>query len=915
MTAAAVPSWLHPLLRAAPAARAGCARRLLADRPWDELRRALAGALRDDPAGVRPALVALQDAADDRATRARLAFLQGQADHRCGRLADALRLYRGAARDLKATRYPAEAASVGVAQVDALAGAGRIDAALALAGRLERVTRRLPASTLGVTLDVNRGNALRLRGDVDAAAAAYARAAARADALGNAYLADVASVNAGVALVEAGDPEAAHARFVAAAARFAARGARDLALDARGNAAWADLHAGRVGEAVRALDALAGDFHAAGAARREGVCRMDLADALRRVGDGETAEREALRAAHAFDAADARAEQAEALWAAAASAPPARASRHLAAARRRAVAAGRPALVVRCDVLLADLAARRGRPPRATALAALERRARALGQRALAADAALLAATGDLAAGRAAAATRRFAAVLAASGGRPWARLAAETGLARAEATTPRGRARAIARLRRVAAWLDAVRAGLPGAWLRAQFVAEQLDPYLARVDLLLARGRPADRREAEALLDAMQARRFLGARPPATDDRRLRRIRARLEAIYDQLARGEGPTRGAESDLSVEGGLQRWARAWESAAAAAWRQRERSEAPLFERTDAPRAANVAGDAAVVHLWRTGVRLQGLVRIGRDVGTGVDLGAVDDLEGLSLSLRIRAHRWAFLRRTDAAATDPGATERVLAELAAALLPALDADHWPAHVRIAADPTLPDVPWEMLPFDGVRLGQVHRILRVPAGASWARPRPAGTGTVILGVGDPGLPGVDREIAAIAQAAGAARVVQGDAATRAAVTEALATARVVHVAGHGWDAEQAPPLGGVRLADGWYGAADLPPGGVVADLVVLAACRTGRAAGRAALAWGGLVRALLSAGARRVVWTMDDVDDSATARFMTLFHEARRSSDDPSAFGTAAAAAAAEAGHVGSVLAFRLSGVAP
>jgi len=44
-------------------------------------------------------------------------------------------------------------------------------------------------------------------------------------------------------------------------------------------------------------------------------------------------------------------------------------------------------------------------------------------------------------------------------------------------------------------------------------------------------------------------------------------------------------------------------------------------------------------------------------------------------------------------------------------------------------------------------------------------------------------------------------------------------------------------------------------------------------------------------------------------------MTLFHEARRSSDDPSAFGTAAAAAAAEAGHVGSVLAFRLSGVAP
>lgn len=915
MTASAVPLWLKPLLRAAPGARAGQARRLLADRPWDELRRGLALALREDPAGVRAPLAALRDASDDRAMRARLAFLEGQAVHRCGRLADALRLYRGAARDLKATRYPAEAAAVGVAEVDALAGAGRVDAALALAERLERTTRRMPASTLVVTLDINRGNALRLRGDVDGAARAYARAAERARALGNAHLADIASVNEGVALVEAGDPASARTRFTAAAERFSARGAHDFARDTRMNVAWADLHAGRVGEAVRTLDALATEFHAAGASRREGVSRVDLADALRRAGDGEGAEREAQRAAAAFAAADARAEEAEALWVAAASAPPVRAARHLASARRRAVASGRPALVLRCDVLLADLAARQGTPPRAAALAALERRARALGQRALAADVALLAATGDLAAGRTAAAARRFRAVLATSGRRPWTRFAAETGLARVEGITERGRGRAIARLRRVAAWLDAVRAGLPGAWLRAQFVAERLDPYLARVDLLLGRGRPADRREAEALLDAMQARRFLGARTPAVEDRRLRRIRARLEAIYDRLARGEGPTRGAESDLSSEATLERRARAWESAAAAAWQQRERREAPLFDRTDVPRAASVARDVAVVHLWRAGARLAGLVRIGDDVGTGVDLGAVEDLEGLTLSLRIRAHRWAFLRRTDDAATDPRAIERVLAEVADSLLPGLDAGRWPAHVRIAADPTLPDVPWEMLPFDGVRLGQVHRILRVPAGASWARPRPAGIGTVVLGVGDPNLPGVDREIAAIAAAAGAARVVQGASATRAAVTEALSTAQVVHLAGHGWDAEQAPPLGGVRLADGWFSAADLPPGGVVADLVVLAACRTGRAAGRAALAWGGLVRALLSAGARRVVWTMDDVDDSATARFMTLFHEARRSSDDASAFGSAAAGTAAEAGHVGAVLAFRLSGVAP
>jgi CHAT domain-containing protein len=179
--------------------------------------------------------------------------------------------------------------------------------------------------------------------------------------------------------------------------------------------------------------------------------------------------------------------------------------------------------------------------------------------------------------------------------------------------------------------------------------------------------------------------------------------------------------------------------------------------------------------------------------------------------------------------------------------------------------------------------------------------------------VVGVGEPDLPGVEREIQSISKASGAARVLAGPAATRAAVAHSLATARVVHLAGHGWEAEEAPPLGGVRVADGWFTAADLPADGVTADLVVLAACRTGRTRGHAGVAWGGLVTALISAGARRVLWTTDDVDDAATARLMTLFHEARRSGDDRSAFGSALARGAVESGHAGSVLAFRLSGV--
>src|SRR5204862_6416458 len=102
---------------------------------------------------------------------------------------------------------------------------------------------------------------------------------------------------------------------------------------------------------------------------------------------------------------------------------------------------------------------------------------------------------------------------------------------------------------------------------------------FLARVEILLARDGKGDRREAAALLDAISTRRFLSVRPPATGGGRLERARRRLEALYDRLARGEGPTRGVETGFAAVGALERRARAWERAVAEEWRRRERGEA------------------------------------------------------------------------------------------------------------------------------------------------------------------------------------------------------------------------------------------------------------------------------------------------------------------------------------------------
>jgi CHAT domain-containing protein len=148
--------------------------------------------------------------------------------------------------------------------------------------------------------------------------------------------------------------------------------------------------------------------------------------------------------------------------------------------------------------------------------------------------------------------------------------------------------------------------------------------------------------------------------------------------------------------------------------------------------------------------------------------------------------------------------------------------------------------------------------------------------------------------------------------GAAATRGAVARALATRAVVHVAGHGFEAEEAPGLAGVRVADGWFGIEDLPRR-IAARLVVLAACRTGRESTPAALAWGGLPMALLAAGARHVVWTADDVEDDVTADLMERFHARLGASPVPLAYAEAIRACHETRGSPAPLLPFRLSGV--
>ena len=143
---------------------------------------------------------------------------------------------------------------------------------------------------------------------------------------------------------------------------------------------------------------------------------------------------------------------------------------------------------------------------------------------------------------------------------------------------------------------------------------------------------------------------------------------------------------------------------------------------------------------------------------------------------------------------------------------------------------------------------------------------------------------------QEADAIRAAAGSRQVTvhAGFEATPAALRNAsVARAGVVHIATHGFADDTIPARSGLALSmvdadgndvTGFVGLRDIYGLSLDADLVVLSACDT--ALGRNVAGEGllGLTRGFMYAGARRVVATLWQVEDRATAELMGAFYGA-------------------------------------
>ena len=158
----------------------------------------------------------------------------------------------------------------------------------------------------------------------------------------------------------------------------------------------------------------------------------------------------------------------------------------------------------------------------------------------------------------------------------------------------------------------------------------------------------------------------------------------------------------------------------------------------------------------------------------------------------------------------------------------------------------------------------------------------------SGVVAADLVIPRLPATRREADAISQLAppNARRVTLDFAASRAAATDpALADYRFVHFATHGFLDSQHPELSGLLLSmfdehgqpqDGFLRAHEVFNLKLNADVVVLSACQTGLGKEVKGEGLVGLTRGFMYAGAPRVVVSLWNVNDAATAELMTRFY---------------------------------------
>jgi cellulose synthase operon protein C len=199
------------------------------------------------------------------------------------------------------------------------------------------------------------------------------------------------------------------------------------------------------------------------------------------------------------------------------------------------------------------------------------------------------------------------------------------------------------------------------------------------------------------------------------------------------------------------------------------------------------------------------------------------------------------------------------------------------------ISIMSYGSLRDVDFHALPWKGDVL-----LAHAPITYGFDLPDPSeapNTADVALVVGDPrsDLSGAQAEAEGVVAALERAKkwkvaTIRGEAATRRAVLDGIAEARLFHYAGHGEVGGRAGWESGLPLAQSQrLAVADLFTLPRVPEIAVLSGCETARDGDRSALPGLGLAQAFLAAGSRTVVAASRPIQDEAAVHLSRALYE--------------------------------------
>lgn len=210
------------------------------------------------------------------------------------------------------------------------------------------------------------------------------------------------------------------------------------------------------------------------------------------------------------------------------------------------------------------------------------------------------------------------------------------------------------------------------------------------------------------------------------------------------------------------------------------------------------------------------------------------------------------------------------------ELVAPIRPRLNR----SHLVVAPHESLHYVPFHAL-FDGSKyLIDDYTISYTPSASVYAKChcKPAGSGTLnlILGVPTQEIPFVDEEVRSVAAILPNAELFVGTDASGKVLSDKAPVCHTIHIATHGSYRPDNPMFSGIRLGDSFLTLYDLYRLRLPVDLITLSGCSTGLNVVAAGDELIGLMRGLLTAGARTLLLSLWDVNDSSTVQLMKAFY---------------------------------------